>query len=159
MNDLFDVNEAALESKKALRVKELVSLIKRYQKSYYDGEGEISDAEFEVMNIIWKYAPISTNEITDRLAKTKNWSPKTIYTMLSRLEKKGVIVHEKESRVFVYTPCVKKDDYLAAESRTLADRFFDGAMKQMVVSFLDQKDLTPEDLDELQSILDKKRRQ
>ena len=120
---------------------------------------QISDAEFEVMDIIWKYAPISTNEITDRLAKTKDWSPKTIYTILSRLEKKGVIVHEKESRVFVYTPCVKKDDYLAAESRTLADRFFDGAMKQMVVSFLDQKDLTPEDLDELQSILDKKRRQ
>ena len=109
---------------------------------------QISDAEFEVMDIIWKYAPISTNEITDRLAKTKKWSPKTIYTMLSRLEKKGVIVHEKESRVFVYTPCVKKDDYLAAESRTLATRFFDGAMKQMVVSFLDQKDLTPEDLDE-----------
>ena len=79
--------------------------------------------------------------------------------MLSRLEKKGVIVHAKESRVFVYTPCVKKDDYLAAESRTLATRFFDGAMKQMVVSFLDQKDLTPEDLDELQSILDKRHRQ
>lgn len=64
---------------------------------------QISDAEFEVMDVIWKYAPISTNEITDRLAKVKEWSPKTIYTMLSRLEKKGVIVHEKESRVFVYT--------------------------------------------------------
>ena len=118
---------------------------------------QVSDAEFEVMDVIWKYAPISTNDITDRL-KHKDWSPKTIYTMLSRLEKKGVIVHEKESRVFVYTPRVKKEDYLAAESRTLADRFFDGAMKQMVVSFLDQKDLTQEDLDELQSILDKKRR-
>ena len=120
---------------------------------------QISDAEYEVMDVIWKYAPVSTNEITDRLAKTKDWSPKTIHTMLSRLEKKGVIAHEKESRVFVYTPCVKKEAYLAAESRTLADRFFDGAMKQMVVSFLDQKNLTPEDLAELQSILDKKRRQ
>lgn len=120
---------------------------------------QISDAEYEVMDVIWKYAPVSTNEITDRLAKTKDWSPKTIHTMLSRLKKKGVIAHEKESRVFVYTPCVKKEAYLAAESRTLADRFFDGAMKQMVVSFLDQKDLTPEDLAELQSILDKKRRQ
>ena len=120
---------------------------------------QISDAEYEVMDVIWKYAPVSTNEITDRLAKTKDWSPKTIHAMLSRLEKKGVIAHEKESRVFVYTPCVKKEAYLAAESRTLADRFFDGAMKQMVVSFLDQKDLTPEDLAELQSILDKKHRQ
>ncbi len=99
-----------------------------------------------------------TNEITDRLAKVKEWSPKTIYTMLSRLEKKGVIVHEKESRVFVYTPCVRKEDYIEAESRTLANRFFDGAMSQMVVNFLDQRDLSSEDLDELQCILDKKRK-
>ena len=119
---------------------------------------QISDAEFEVMDVIWKYAPISTNEITDRLARTKDWSPKTIYTMLSRLEKKGVIVHEKESRVFVYTPCVRKEQYIEAESRTLADRFFDGAMNRMVVSFLDQKELSSEDLDELQRILDRKRK-
>ena len=119
---------------------------------------QISDAEFEVMDVIWKYAPISTNEITDRLAKTKDWSPKTIYTMLSRLEKKGVITHEKESRVFVYAPCIQKHDYIEAESRTLANRFFDGAMNQMVVSFLDSKALSAEDLDELQRILDKKRK-
>lgn len=119
---------------------------------------QISDAEFEVMDVIWKYAPISTNEITDRLAKTKDWSPKTIYTMLSRLEKKGVIVHEKKSRVFVYTPCVRKEQYIEAESRTLADRFFDGAMNRVVVSFLDQKELSSEDLDELQRILDRKRK-
>lgn len=119
---------------------------------------QISDAEFEVMDVIWKYAHISTNEITDRLTRTKDWSPKTIYTMLSRLEKKGVIVHEKESRVFVYTPCVRKEQYIEAESRTLADRFFDGAMNRMVVSFLDQKELSSEDLDELQRILDRKRK-
>ena len=117
---------------------------------------QISDAEFEVMDVIWKYAPVSTSEITDRLTATTDWSPKTIHTMLSRLEKKGVIAHEKESRVFVYTPCVKKEAYLAVESRTLADRFFDGAMKQLVVSFLEQKDLTPEDLAQLQDILDRK---
>ena len=118
---------------------------------------QISDAEFEVMDIIWKYAPISTNEITDRLAEKKDWSPKTIYTMLSRLEKKGAICHEQESRVFVYTPCVKKEDYLEAESRTLANRFFDGAMNQMVVSFLNQRELSAKDLDELQDILDRNR--
>lgn len=119
---------------------------------------QISDAEFDVMDIIWRYAPISTNEITERLAKYKDWSPKTIYTMLSRLEKKGAIVHRKESRVFVYTPCVSKQAYIEAESRTLANRFFDGAMNRMVVSFLDQKELSADDLDELQSILDRKRK-
>lgn len=47
MNDLFDVEKSAEENKKALRITELTSLIKRYQKSYYNGEGEISDAEFD----------------------------------------------------------------------------------------------------------------
>lgn len=120
---------------------------------------QISDAEYEIMNLIWKYAPISTNEITDRLSRVKDWSPKTIFTMLSRLEKKGVISHKKESRVFVYSPRVTKEKYQEAESQTFANRFFDGAMKKVVVNFLDQKDLTDDDIAELQSILDKKRNQ
>lgn len=41
---------------------------------------QISEAEFEVMKVIWKYAPISTNEITEKLLQTTNWSPKTIQT-------------------------------------------------------------------------------
>ncbi len=49
MADLFDVDEAADESRRALRVKELVPLIKKYQESYYNGEGEISDAEFDAL--------------------------------------------------------------------------------------------------------------
>ena len=49
---------------------------------------QISDAEFEVMNIIWKYAPINTNDIIEKLSKEKEWNPKTIQTMIFRLEKK-----------------------------------------------------------------------
>lgn len=45
--DLFDIDEASKQSKNALRIKELEKLIPKYQKSYYDGEGEISDAEFD----------------------------------------------------------------------------------------------------------------
>ena len=120
---------------------------------------QISDAEFEVMDVIWKYAPISTNEITDRLAKTKDWSPKTIYTMLSRLEKKGVISHEKDGRVFVYSALIQKDAYLKAERSAFINRFFDGALNQMVVSYLNENDLTKNDIDTLQAILDKKRKQ
>lgn len=41
---------------------------------------QISEAEFEVMKIVWKYAPINTNEITEKLLPTTNWSPKTIQT-------------------------------------------------------------------------------
>lgn len=119
---------------------------------------QVSDAEFDVMNIIWKYEPISTNDIVDRLLKGRDWSPKTIQTMLFRLEKKGVITHEKEGRMFVYSALIEKEEYMESERRSFMNRFFEGAFSQMVVSFLDRQDLSDEDINDLQAILDKKRR-
>lgn len=119
---------------------------------------QISDAEFEVMNVIWKYAPINTNDIVARLSKDKVWSPKTIQTMLFRLEKKGVITHEKESRIFVYSPVIEKEAYIKVAGKTFVNRFFDGALNQMVVSFLNHNELSSEDINDLQAILDAKRK-
>ena len=119
---------------------------------------QISDAEFEVMNVIWKYAPINTNDIVEKVSQNNEWSPKTIQTMISRLEKKGVISHEKEGRIFVYSPRVIKESYLEAESRTFANRFFDGAMNRVVVNYLDNSELTEDDIHELQAILERKRK-
>ena len=63
---------------------------------------QISEAEFEVMKIVWKYAPISTNEITDKLLQTTSWSPKTIQTLIKRLVNKGVLTYEKQTPDFVF---------------------------------------------------------
>lgn len=49
---------------------------------------QISEAEFEVMKIVWKYAPINTNDITEKLTLTTSWSPKTIQTLIKRLVSK-----------------------------------------------------------------------
>lgn len=59
----------------------------------------ISEAEFEVMKIVWKYAPISTNEITEKLTQISRWSPKTIQTLIKRLVSKKALTYEKQSRV------------------------------------------------------------
>ena len=56
---------------------------------------QISEAEFEVMKIVWQYAPVSTNEITDRLMKTTSWGAKTIQTLIKRLTNKGALTYEK----------------------------------------------------------------
>lgn len=120
---------------------------------------QISNGEFEVMDVIWKHAPINTNEIVEILSKRKIWNPKTIQTMLFRLEKKGIISHTKESRVFVYAPRIPKEAYLALEQDNFVNRFFNGAVSQMVASYLDKNELTEAELAELQEILDKKRNQ
>ena len=59
---------------------------------------QISEAEFEVMKVVWKHAPISTNEVTETLTKTTNWNPKTIQTLLKRLVTKKALTYEKQDR-------------------------------------------------------------
>ena len=78
------------------------------------------------MKVIWKYAPISTNDITDRLVRTTTWSPKTIQTLIKRLVNKGVLSYEKQSRMFVYTPLIKESDYVGQESSSFLNRFYGG---------------------------------
>jgi len=116
----------------------------------------ISEAEYQVMKVIWAGAPISTNEVVEKLEKTTAWKPKTIQTLLSRLVKKGALKYEKDSRVYVYTPLVQKSEILETESDTFLNRFYDGALNSMIVNYLERDKLSEEDMNELKHILEKK---
>lgn len=116
----------------------------------------ISEAEYQVMKIIWANAPISTNEVINLLSKISSWSPKTIQTLLSRLVKKGVLNYTKQSRTFIYTFQVNEEDYLAQESNSFLDRFYNGTLNSMVLNFLDQNKLSKEDINDLKRILEER---
>ena len=117
---------------------------------------QISEAEFEVMKVVWKYAPINTNEITEKLTQTTNWSPKTIQTLIKRLVSKKALTYEKQSRVFVYTPLVKEDEYIRRESNTFLNRFYDGNIISMLASYIEDDKLSETEIDTLRSLLSKK---
>lgn len=117
---------------------------------------QISDAEFEVMKIIWDCSPISTNEVIEKLTNTTKWSPKTIQTMLLRLVKKKALTYEKNSRVFVYTPLVQKKEYFDQESSFFLNRFYNGTLNSMVLNFLENDKLTDEEIKTLRSMLTEK---
>ena len=98
---------------------------------------QISEAEFEVMKIVWKYAPINTNEITEKLTLTTSWSPKTIQTLIKRLVSKKALSYEKQGRVFVYTPLVQEDEYIRQESNSFLKRYYNGNLSSMLASYLE----------------------
>ena len=120
---------------------------------------QISEAEFEVMKIVWKHAPISTNEITDRLLKTTKWSSKTIQTLIKRLVTKGALTYEKQSRVFVYTPVVKENEYINQESNSFLRRYYDGDITAMLSAYIENDSLSEAEIDTLRSLLSKKSKQ
>lgn len=117
---------------------------------------QISEAEFEVMKVIWENYPISTNEIADRIAKSKDWNVRTIHTLIARLDKKGAISHKKDGRIYIYSPAVKKEDYLKFESKSFINRFYNGAVNKMVMNFIENDMLSSDDISELKKLLSKK---
>lgn len=117
---------------------------------------QISEAEFEVMKIVWKHAPISTNDITDRLLRTTSWSPKTIQTLIKRLVIKEALTYEKQGRVFVYTPLVKENEYIDQKSTSFLKRYYNGDITAMLSSYIENDRLSETDIDHLRSLLSRK---
>ena len=117
---------------------------------------QISEAEFEVMKVVWKHAPISTNEITDKLLQTTSWSPKTIQTLIKRLVNKGALTYEKQSRVFVYTPLVEENEYIGQESNSFLEKFYDGNITAMLSAYIENDKLSETEIEHLRSLLSKR---
>ena len=113
----------------------------------------ISEAEFEVMKVVWEYAPVNTNEVIERLTKKTDWKTKTIQTLLARLVKKGALSFTKDGRVFVYTPAVEKSNYLKTQGRSFLNRFYEGDLNSLVLSMIEAGDQTAEELNALYEII------
>ena len=77
---------------------------------------QISEAEYEIMKIIWDESPISTNSICEKVPSIHNWSNKTVHTLLSRLVSKHVISYEQKGRMYYYFPIISKNKYLSQEN-------------------------------------------
>ena len=114
---------------------------------------QISEAEYEVMKIIWKHAPINTNQVTEHLTKVTSWSPKTIHTLIKRLVQKNALSYTKDGRIFVYTPLIREQDYLKQENSHFLQRFYDGNVSSMLTNFIKSDQISEKELDELRTLL------
>lgn len=115
----------------------------------------ISEAEWEVMKIFWESAPITANEIIEKLQGHVSWQPKTIKTLISRLLKKQAIAFEKDDRVYRYYPLINREDCIREENQSFLKRVYNGELNVMLTSFLSSRQLSEKDIEELKEILDR----
>jgi BlaI family penicillinase repressor len=116
----------------------------------------ISDAEWQVMRVVWERGRATTNVVVEALAPHSNWKPKTIMTLLKRLTDKGALDYEKKGRAHEFFPLVREADCVRAESRSFLKRVYGGALTPMLVHFLEESPLRAEDIRALRRILDER---
>ncbi|WP_221568380.1 penicillinase repressor BlaI [Alkalihalobacillus sp. TS-13] len=116
----------------------------------------ISEAEWEVMNVLWEKAPQTANEVYSILEERMDWKLKTVRTLLDRLVQKGVVGVNKNQKVYTFFPLYSQDECQQAEAQSFINRIYGGTLKSMLVQFIQDKSLSEEDINELRSILDEK---
>jgi BlaI family penicillinase repressor len=116
---------------------------------------QISDAEWDVMKVLWDRGQASAQDVTEALAVERNWRPQTVKTLLNRLVKKGAVAYAEEGRRFIYRAKVSRDQAVRSESRTFLSRVFDGAVTPALVHFLKLGNLSKDEIAELKRTLDR----
>lgn len=113
---------------------------------------ELTKAELEIMQIIWKKEKVLVHDILADLPEPKP-TYNTVSTIVRILESKGFVSHKAYGRTYEYFPAVAKEDYTNTYMRNVLNNFFDGSVSRMVNFFSVQKSISVEETDEILKIL------
>lgn len=113
----------------------------------------ISDAEHAVMEVLWNQAPLTAQDVAERIGPDRDWTANTVKTLLGRLLAKQVIAHEADGRRYLYRPLVARNDYVERESRRMIDRLFGGKLTPLVAHLAERDALTDDDIAEIEALL------
>jgi BlaI family penicillinase repressor len=116
----------------------------------------ITDAEWEVMNVLWETSPRTAAEVVEALRLKTDWHPKTVKTLLGRLLRKGVLKAKEEGNRYLYSAAVPRQRYIAEESDSFIDRVFGGDTAPALLHFVRNTRMTRQEIDELRRLLDEK---
>ena len=115
---------------------------------------KLFDSEIKVMEIIWENEPISAKNVSLVAAETIGWNKNTTYTVIKKLEKKGIL--KREDPGFVCTSLISRDEVQKAETQSLVDRLFGGSKKALFSALLDDEKLSENDIKELREMIERR---
>ena len=116
---------------------------------------KITDAELEIMKVLWEKKSITLNELVEELSKEEQKNKSTIKTLLYRLiDKKMVKSVEKNKKENEYKTLISEKKYLKSANENFLDKVYDGNVDHMLLNFIEDKKITKEEIEKLLKILD-----
>ena len=115
---------------------------------------KLGAVETRFAEIIWNHEPLTSRELVKRCAQELSWKKSTTYTILKRLCERGIF----QNQDVTVTSLISKDDFSAAQSEKFVEETFDGSLPAFLAAFTARKQLSEEEIDQLQSLIDQIRR-
>lgn len=114
---------------------------------------KISNAELEVMKVVWEKKEVSSWEIISQL-KSCNWKDNTIRTLINRLiAKKAIGISKKTGKTYSYVALIRKELYCLKRTKEFARQMYDGSIIEMILDFLEEDEVSKEELEKMIKIV------
>ena len=118
---------------------------------------QISDAEWQVMKIIWMQGEQTSSDLIRVLAERFDWSKSTIQTLLARLVEKECLTRKKEGKSFVYSALLSLDQSRDLLVQDIKDKVCSRRIKNLLADLIMECDFTLADLADLEAVLSEKK--
>ena len=118
---------------------------------------QISDAEWQVMKIIWMQGEQTSTDLIRVLAERFDWSKSTIQTLLARLVEKECLTRKKEGKFFVYSALLTLDQSRDLLVQDIKDKVCSRRIKNLLADLITECDFTQADLEELEAVISEKK--
>ena len=116
---------------------------------------ELTEAEWEIMKVVWEKEPCAAGTVQESLAETRDWAYSTVKTTMDRMAEKGFLQIERIRNLQLFKSCVSEVDAKRGEFRKMLKRAFDGALTPMMQFLIEHEGLSKEEASQLRKLVNK----
>jgi len=117
---------------------------------------QISEAEREIMRVVWANLSVTSREIIDILEDKMDWKESTIKTLIGRLVDKGILNTNKEGRKFIYSANVSEETTIQGYADDILSNVCNTHHGSVIGQFIEDAKLSTSDIEELIKLLEEK---
>jgi len=114
----------------------------------------LTKQELQIMKVVWDLGSASVKQVCEAISQKKPTAYTTILTLMGILEEKGVLVHERSGRAYIYKPLLSRQQATQNHIKDLLERFFDGSPEKLIRNLLENEIMAPEQISSTLSILE-----
>ena len=130
----------------------MTSSRKRKRKGQGPSRTGLTEAEWEIMKVVWEQEPCAAGTVQEALQSSRNWAYSTVKTTMDRMVKKGLLATHTIRNLSLFTSRISETEAQRSELRKMLKRAFDGALAPLMQFLLENEELSDESLKQLRAL-------
>ncbi len=114
---------------------------------------ELTEAEWEIMKVVWEKQPCTAGTVQEMLVKSRDWAYSTVKTTMDRMAEKGILTIERIRNLQLFQACISEVEAKRGEFRKMLKRAFDGALTPMMQFLIEHEGLSKKEASQLRKLV------